>query len=395
MLWGNALIRQDREADAYLLVTALLARPESAYRYAGVEIALIAIRHWRAAASQLSAALAGALADEALEVRLAAADAIGASLELTRAHADELAKLVDLPKFHTVATMALSRIGHPGAAGRESVGYDALAALRQEAETGHLGCTFDKGGACSLGIAVMAVGRYAPTGPTVTADALLGALESLAENTDPCHNALRWQIIGKLSDLGSYAAAAVPMIERIIADDVESTWTAAGVLALAKITGDRGRAEQLLDGYMTEPTVRRAARRIAGHFPTQILAWLCDNGGLAERHAEFVERLARAEPRRLNPRALAVLWRARGAQVAELVRTTLVGYIEDDIWGPLACEVLAEMGADASDALPALDGIIERTHRLGFHIGDLDAELRADEQLLTAALAARKAIIGT
>lgn len=51
------------------------------------------------------------------------------------------------------------------------------------------------------------------------------------------------------------------------------------------------------------------------------------------------------------------------------------------------------MGTEATDVLPALNKIVERRHRLGFHIGDFDAELRADEQLLAAALAAREAIV--
>jgi len=214
----------------------------------------------------------------------------------------------------------------------------------------------------------------------------------MSENMDQFHRAVRSQIVARLSDLGASAAAAVPIVERLLADDAKGFWAAPGVLALVKITGDRGRAEQLLDNYMAELPERHATRRMSGQFPAQILAWLFENGGLAERHVEFVHQLARAEPRRVNPRALAVLWRSRGAEVANLVRATLVDYLDDDIWGPLACEIFTEMGADAVAVLPALDKIIERRHRLGFHIGDFDAELRADEQILAAALAARQAI---
>jgi hypothetical protein len=392
VLWAGALIKQDRESDCYLRVAQLLARPEPVCRHAGVEMALEAIRHWRAAAAHLSSALARALDDDAAEVRLAAAGAIGASVELTRAHADELAELLEIPRFREVVGMALGRIGDHRAQGHGVEGYDSLAALRREVDSGHQGCAADRTCDCSLGKAAMALGRLAPSEPAATAEAMVGALDALSGNTDPFHSAVRWQIIARLGDLGADAAAAIPIVERLLAGDAEGSWVALCVLALAKITGDRDRAEQLLDTYMTAPTARHAVRRLSGQFSAQIVAWLFENGGLAERHVEFVHQVACAELRRVNPRALAVLWRARGADVADLVRTTLVGYLEDDIWGPLACEVFAEMGADAAGALPALDKIVERRHRLGFHIGDFDAELRADEQLLAAALAAREAI---
>jgi hypothetical protein len=393
MLWAGALIRQDLESECYLQVARLLTRPEPVCRLAGVEMALEAVRRWRAAAAALSSALAGVLDDEAVEVRLAAAGAIGASLELSRAHADKLAALLRLPGFREVAGMALGRIGDSRVHAQSGGGGDALAALRREVDAGHRGCAAERSGGCSLGRAVMAVGVLASTDePAAAAGAMVGALEVLIERTDPFHDAVRWQIVGRLGDLGALSAAAVPLVERLLAGDAKGSWTAPGVLALVKITGDRARAEQLLDSYMAEPTERRAARRLSGQFPAQILAWLSENGGLAERHVEFVQRLVCAEPRRVNPRALVALWRARGTQVADLVRTTLADLLDDDLWGPLACEVFTEMGTDAAYALPALNKIVRRRHRLGFHIGDLDAELRADEQLLAAALAAREAI---
>lgn len=330
-LWAGALIKQDRESDCYLWVARLLARPEPVCRHAAVEMALEAIRHWRAAASQLSSTLAGALGDDAAEVKLAAAGAIGASLELTRAHADELAELLEVPRFRRVVGLALGRIDDHRIHRRDVEGYDAVAALRREVESGHRECDAERAG-CSLGKAVMALGELSPSSPAPTAEAMVGALEALSGNADPFHSAVRWQIIARLSDLGAGAAAAVPAVERLLAGDAKGFWAAPGVLALVKITGDRGRAEQLLDSYMAELTERHAARRLSGLFPAQILAWLFENGGLAERHVEFVLRLARAEPRRVNPRALVVLWRTRGAEVADLVRTILVGFLDDDIW---------------------------------------------------------------
>lgn len=393
MLWAGALIRQDLESECYLQVTGLLARPEPVCRHTGVEMAHEAIRHWRAAGSALSSALAAALDDNVVEVSLAAAAAIGASLELSRVHADKLAAVLSLAGFREVAGMALGRIGDNRDHGHSGVGDDALTALRREIDAGHLECTADRSGGCSLGRAVMALSALASRDDAASAaGAMVGALEVLIERTDPFHDTVRWQIISWLGDLGAVAVAAVPIVERILAGDTKGTWSAPGTLALVKITGDRARAEQLLDGYMADLTERHAARRLSGHFPAQVLTWLSENGGVAERHVEFVQRLVSAEPRRVHPQALAVLWRARGTQVADLVRTTLAGYLDDDLWGPLACEVFAEMGRDAANMLPALNTIIERPHRLGFHIGDLDAELRADEQLLAAALAAREAI---
>lgn len=352
-----------------------------------------AMRRWRAAGSKLSSALAGALDDNADEVSLAAAAAIGASLELSRAHADKLAAVLLLPRFREVAGMALGRIGDNRVHGHSGVGDDALTALRLEVEADHLECTADRSGGCSLGRAVMALSALASRhDAAAAAGVMVGALEVLMERTDPFHNTVRWQIISWLGDLGAVAVAAVPIVERLLADDAKGVWTVPGTLALAKITGDRARAEQLLDSYMADLTERRAARRLSGRFPAQVLAWLSENGGVAERHVEFVQQLVSAEPQRVHPQALAVLWRSRGTKVTDLVRATLAGYLDDDLWGPLACEVFAEMGGEAADMLPALNTIIERRHRLGFHIGDFDAELRADEQLLAAALAAQEAI---
>lgn len=393
MLWAGALIRQDLESECYLLVAGLLARPEPVCRQAGVEMAHEAMRHWRAAGSELSSALAGALDDDVVEVALAAAAAIGASLELSRAHADKLAALLLLPGFREVAGMALGRIGDNRVHGHSGVGDDALTALRRDVDAGHLECAADRSGGCSLGRAVMALSALASRDDAAAAaGAMVGALEVLMERTDPFHKAVRWQIISRLSDLGAAAVAAVPIVERLLADDAKGAWTAPGTLALVKITGDRARAERLLDSYMTDLTERQATRRLSGRFPAQVLAWLSENRGVAERHVEFVQQLVSAEPRRVHPQALAVLWRARGTEGADLVRATLAGYLDDDLWGPLACEVFAAMGRDAAAMLPALNTIIERPHRLGFHIGDFDAELRADEQLLAAALAAQEAI---
>jgi hypothetical protein len=52
------------------------------------------------------------------------------------------------------------------------------------------------------------------------------------------------------------------------------------------------------------------------------------------------------------------------------------------------------MGALARPALPALDALLSRSTRVPVYIGDLDAEMRADEQIVAAAADARSRIVG-
>jgi hypothetical protein len=57
-------------------------------------------------------------------------------------------------------------------------------------------------------------------------------------------------------------------------------------------------------------------------------------------------------------------------------------------------KVLVEMGAEARPVLPHLERLIDRRRRLHVDIGDEDAEMRADELLLAAAIATRARISG-
>ncbi|WP_158675800.1 HEAT repeat domain-containing protein [Nocardia stercoris] len=168
-LWASALVVQDRESDCYRWVAQLLARPEPVCRHAAVEMAHQAIRRWRAAASRLSCPLAAALGDDVAEVGSAAAAVICASLELTGAHADELAELLEVPRFREVVSMALGRIGDRRIHRPPVTESEALAALRREVESGHRECAVDRTGGCSLGQAVTVLIRSFPLSPALRA----------------------------------------------------------------------------------------------------------------------------------------------------------------------------------------------------------------------------------
>ncbi|MFE9694527.1 hypothetical protein [Micromonospora sp. NPDC005806] len=55
-------------------------------------------------------------------------------------------------------------------------------------------------------------------------------------------------------------------------------------------------------------------------------------------------------------------------------------------------KALAAMGLHAQPMIPALDRLIGSRHRVAVYLGDVDAEMRADEQLLQLALATRTKI---
>jgi hypothetical protein len=83
----------------------------------------------------------------------------------------------------------------------------------------------------------------------------------------------------------------------------------------------------------------------------------------------------------------------RPAAADELLQA-LPEYLSDDLYGRKALRVLTAMGSHARPILDRLDRFAASRHRVGLNIGDDDAEMRADETLLAATVAARKQIAG-
>ena len=67
-------------------------------------------------------------------------------------------------------------------------------------------------------------------------------------------------------------------------------------------------------------------------------------------------------------------------------------YVDDDAFGPEALRVLAAMGAYARPILDQLDHFVRARRRAAVYLGNADAEMRADELLLAAAISARDRI---
>ena len=86
------------------------------------------------------------------------------------------------------------------------------------------------------------------------------------------------------------------------------------------------------------------------------------------------------------------LWLHEGPAVADELLTVLPQYLSDDLYGPTALRVLTAMGSHARPILDRLDRFIASRRRAGFNIGDDDTEMRADEMLLAATIAAREEI---
>jgi hypothetical protein len=400
-LWSVAMVRQDRELAAYAWVARLLTHRSPVARVAGLDLARGALRQWRAAPDHLAEVFEAALDDAHTAVRAEAVQVVAACLETTRRCADRLASLVDDPELRTEAALALGRIGD------------------QRATETVLGLVRDASISPGLSEAADSLARYCPDpGPWIAAAAaalataldscptdsparrgcaLAGALnvaislgpaaaplvpellDLLSEPTPlptSCRSWARRRAVTALAAIGRAAAAAVPAVQRHASG---TEFPSAAVLALAAITGDREPAEIYLDQLPT--TVRTAGADV------DLMEWLTDHGGLAERHAARLNAMLQRR-RRIHPRALRLLWRHQGSEAADLLLETLPAYLTDDLYGPPACTLLAEMGRLAQPAVAALEAIVHRRTRIGMYIGDEDEELRADERLTEAATAA-------
>ena len=170
------------------------------------------------------------------------------------------------------------------------------------------------------------------------------------------------------------AAAAVP--------ELREYRTQGATSALLKVTSDRAVAERYLAGRPEE------LRRAASH--RSLLTWLAEHGGLTVRQHKQLWSLLRV-PGFEQVESASALWLHEGPAVADELLAVLPKYLSDDMYGPKVLRVFTAMGSHARPILDRLDRFIASRRRAAFDIGDDDAEMRADEMLLAATIAAPRA----
>jgi hypothetical protein len=376
--WASLLVRLDREDDCSSRAEQLLAAGSAADRRAGVDFAVEAMRAWRAAPARLTPTLVG----EPFAVH-----ALCASLTATRSAADHLATLLDDAESGTAVAIALGCVGD-----RRAVPY--LVPLMHSDDSHR-----------RLAEALAAV---------ASPDLVAEARQVLVEHRDPCRPADEpWQYcpavpaMHLLATLGPAAAAAVPeLVERLrgvtgapgyellVLQRIGPAAQAAvpvirqlpgdSTLALSRITLDRAVA----DRHLAELPER--FRR--GHLRAPLLlTWLAEHGGLDERERTQLRSLF-AYPGASQVRSARALWLTEGPAVADELLAELPKYLDDDVFGPEVLEVFDAMGPYARPVLGHLDDLISARARIGVHLGDADAEMRADEVLLGEARTVRERI---
>lgn len=384
--WARALTRLDREEDCCSW-TQRLANPAEGpqVRLEGVRMAVAAMREWRAAPGRVTPMLTGVLKEARSEVRSAALHALAASLTASRLAADDLATAMDDPGLGAVAATALGSVGD-----HRAVPHLVRLMLSDSDEP-------------RLVEAFRAVAR-AGADPEASVTA---ARQILAAQPDSCAPDLPMRV---LAAFGRAAAAAVPeLIARLRgAENDTPDWTfyvlgrigrapAAAVpelrqyptqgatFALLKVTSDRGVADRYLAGLPEE--LRR------GRFGSELLTWLAEHGGLTVRQHKQLRSLFRV-PGFEQVESARALWLHQGPAVAAELLKALPKYLSDDRYAAKVLRVFAAMGSHARPILDQLDQFVATRHRAGSNIGDFDAEMRADETLLAATVAARKQIAG-
>ncbi|MET7673121.1 HEAT repeat domain-containing protein [Micromonospora luteifusca] len=399
----------DESADLLWLDAAwaerLLGRHEpDRVRQAGLNIAVEAMRTWRAAPVRLTPALSTVLTEPPSPVRVAAVEVVCASLTATRLAADDLVPLLAEPALSATVATALGSIGDPRAV------PVLLRMLRAGARHPRL---------------VAAIRAVAPALSDPT-EVVMTAREVLAGHRDPCHEGRSWQscpamvAVHALAALGPAARAAVPELTARLRAAVDRGDPAAArleVFALQQIGPSATPAVALLRPLMTsDPRDDFAARavlaitqnrvvaddyldarpeqlrrcRIAPH----LLTWLADHGGLTDRQVRQVNHLF-TQPGAMQVGVAAALWRHHGPVAAPWLLAELPKYLDDDAFGPPAMTVLGALGRFARPALPHLDRLVESPRRVGVHLGDFDAEMRADEQLFDLAITTRTLVRDT
>ncbi|MEY9947546.1 HEAT repeat domain-containing protein [Kitasatospora sp. GAS1066B] len=401
-LWGLGARNHTTQDACLTWVGRLAARPDAVSQQAAADMALIAIRHWRAAPTRVVPRLRPLLlSDREPAVRVTTATTIGASLEASRLCREELAALLRDPRAEKPAALALGRIGdaravpvltqliHSGALGTEAgeaveglaaAGADlapvieaAQAALRRHGRD----CADGSDPRLCSAAPTVSVLRACGAAAAPAVPELLEQLDRWSQDHYDPHAWLRTQLIVSLGEIGPAAASAVPLLDRLTAQPGPNQRTRDhAFLSLIRITQDRALAERSLDA------VAENSRHLVQ--AVNLLEWLIDNGGLASTHAEYLWSRVR-EPRHLHPHLFGVLWKHAGQEAADPILATAPHYLGDDMFGPYTCALLTDLGPAAAPALPALREVIDRQVRLPMYIGDSDRELRADERITDAA----------
>jgi hypothetical protein len=383
--WARSLTGLDRERDCYGWVRELANGVESPkVRLEGVRMALAAMREWRDAPRRVTPTLTDLLHDEISGVRSAALGAVAASLTASRMAAGELAAVLDDPDLGAVAATALGGVGD-----QRAVPYLVRLMLSGSDES-------------RLAEAFRAVARAGADARVPVA----AAREILAALPDSCAPV---PVMRVLAAFGSAAAAAVPeLIARLEGAENETPDLAIFVLgrigpaaaaaapvlrqyptqgarlALLRVTSDRAVADQYLAG--------RPEQLGRDGIASALLTWLAEHDGLTARQHEQLRSLFRV-PGSGQVRSAGALWLHDGPAVAAELLEVLPTYLSDELGGIEALRVFAAMGPHARPVLDRLDRFVASRHRAEMTIGDDDAEMRADERLLAAAIDARRKII--
>jgi len=384
--WARALTGLDREQDCYAWAHRLADPAESPQvRLEGIRMAVAAMRKWRAAPGRLTPMLTALLREQPSRVRSAALRALAASSTASRLAADELAAVLDDPELGAVAATALGSVGDHRAVPHlvrlmlaDSDEPRLAEAFRAVARAGAdpqapvaaarqvLAALPDS---CTPGLPMRVLAAFGPAAAAAVPE-LIAKLEGAGNDTPDC-------VIYVLGRIGPAAAAAVPLLRHYP--------TQGATLALVKTTSDRAVAEEYLAGRPEEP--RRDRIAIA------LLTWLAEHGGLTVRQHRQLRSLFRVRGFGQLESAGA-LWLHEGPAAADELLEALPAYLSNDLYGRKALRVLAAMGSHARPVLDRLDRFAASRHRVGLYIGDDDAEMRADEMLLAAVIAARKQIAG-
>ncbi|WP_067817991.1 hypothetical protein [Actinomadura kijaniata] len=363
--WAGVHIwRGDREDHCCALAAELLAadRPPRV-RGVGLEIAREAFHAWRAAFERLAPLVRPLLDVPELRDRAA---------EFLELHSDAIRRATDAspPPPDAEAVSTLLRDG--------DLTRSLLFTLRRVPPeslapavpvlTERLLTAFRRGEDTSL--LVTALGLAGPA--AAPAVPLLRARCAVALDDGDDVSAL----VEAFRRIGPAAAPAVPLLRRMD--------TAAAMIALVEITGNRRWAEETLNALPDGPRPLRTRLRLLG--------CLLDHGGLDDGQERMLRALL-AQPGNGRVRVAELLWRHSGPAVAEEVATAVAEHLGDEYLGPAALRLIIEMGPHARAALPRVEAVIERRRRLPSNLPSAEQETAADERQLALARRARASVL--